>query len=440
MKFGGSSVADAARIRRVCAVVRGRRAERPVVVVSALRGVTDDLLALARASLEGDFRLLAALRRRHRAAASELRVPSGPVEELLRELEDLARGISLVRELTPRTLDYAAGFGERLSSVLIAAAFTKAGLAAEAHDASDCGMLTDERFGDANPLPEAGAALRRSLGRPRRIPVVTGFVGRTRSGERTTLGRNGSDYTAAIIGAALGAREIQIWSDTDGVMTADPRIVPGARPIAALSFAEASELAYYGGKVLHPHTLVPAIRRGIPVRVLNAFRPDHPGTAILAKAPRRAPGIQSIAFKRRQTIVSVSNPRMAEGSGFLERIFAAFGRHRIDVDMVSTSEVTVSASVGDAARLEPALKDLRRGFQVRVERGRAVVCVVGEGIGSTHGVAGPVFGALREARVNVEMISQGASEVNIAFVVKDAAVERAVRALHRVLFEAPVPI
>lgn len=434
MKFGGSSVADGARIRRVCAIVRARRAQRPVVVVSALRGVTDDLLGLARASLTGDFRLLAALRRRHRSLAAELRVPFGPAAELLLELERLARGISLVKELTPRTLDYAAGFGERLSSRLIAAAFSRAGLASQARDASDCGMLTDGRFGEANPLPEASAALRRGLGRPSRIPVVTGFIGRTRSGELTTLGRNGSDYTAAIIGAALGAREIQIWSDTDGVMTADPRIVPDARPIAALSFAEASELAYYGGKVLHPHTLVPAIRRGLPVRVLNTFKPEHPGTAILAKAPARAAGVQSIAFKRRQTIVSVSNPRMAEGSGFLERIFAAFGRHRIDVDMVSTSEVTVSASVADAARLEPALRELRAGFAVRVERGRAVVCVVGDGIGSTPGVAGLVFAALRGAQVNVEMISQGASEINIAFVVKDAQVERAVRALHGALF------
>ena len=434
MKFGGSSVADAARIRRVCSIVRSRRHERPVVVASALRGVTDDLLALARAALGGDLRLLAVLRRRHRAVAAGLRVPFGPAEELLAELERLARGISLVKELTPRTLDYAAGFGERLSVRLIAAAFSRAGLPAEARDASDCGMLTDARFGEANPLPAAAPALRRALGRPRRIPVVTGFIGRAPSGELTTLGRNGSDYTAAILGAALGAREIQIWSDTDGVMTADPRIVADARPIAALSFAEASELAYYGGKVLHPHTLVPAIRRGIPVRVLNTFRPEHPGTAILAKAPRRTAGVQSIAFKRRQTIVSVSNPRMAEGSGFLERIFAAFGRHRIDVDMVSTSEVTVSASVADAARLEPALAELRGGFGVRVERERAVVCVVGEGIGSTHGVAGAVFGALREARVNVEMISQGASEINIAFVVRDRDVEKAVGALHRTLF------
>ncbi len=435
MKFGGSSVADAQRIRGVHAIVAGRRAQRPLVVVSALRGVTDELLALAHGALAGDVGRLEGLRRRHREAASILRVPFGPLEALFAELERLLQGVSLLKELTPRTLDFAAGFGERLSARLIAAHFTKAGLPAEARDASDNGMLTDGRFGEANPLPEAAAALRRALGRSRRLCVVTGFIGRSKGGDLTTLGRNGSDYTAAIIGAALGCREIQIWSDTDGVMTADPRLVPAARPLKALSFAEASELAYYGGKVLHPHTLIPAVKAGVPVRVLNTFKPDHPGTLILAKTPGRASGAQSIAFKKHQTIVSVSSPRMAEGPGFLARIFDAFGRHRVAVDMVSTSEVTVSVSVGDTARLQKAAAELKGEFRVRVERGRAVVCVVGDGIGGTPGVAGVVFGALKDAGVNVEMISQGASEINIAFVVKDAHVERAVRALHRRLFE-----
>ncbi len=436
MKFGGSSVADAERIRRVRSIVAGRRREKPVVVVSALRGVTDELLGAARDALTGEFGRLAPLRRRHLAAARSLGVSSQPLEALFKELEQLLKGVSLLKELTPRTLDFAAGFGERLSARLIAAHFSKAGLPAEARDASDNGMLTDARFGEANPLPEAARALRRALGNSRRLCVVTGFIGRTKAGDPTTLGRNGSDYTAAIVGAALRCREIQIWSDTDGIMTADPRLVPGARPLAALSFAEASELAYYGGKVLHPHTLIPAIKARIPVRVLNTFKPGHPGTLILADADARAEGVQSIAFKRRQTIVSVSSPRMAEGSGFLARIFEAFGRRRVAVDMVSTSEVTVSLSVGDTARLADAVAELRAEFRVRVERGRAVVCVVGDGIGDTPGVAGLVFGALRDAGVNVEMISQGASEINIAFVVKDAAVERAVRSLHRRLFES----
>jgi aspartate kinase len=433
-KFGGSSVADAERIRRVGGIVSSYKSEKPVVVVSALRGVTDELLALAQEALRADFARLRPLKRRHLDLARQLRAPAAPLEALFSELELLCRGVSLLKELTPRTLDYAASFGERLSARIVAGHLTKTGTAAEALDAGDHGMITDDRFGDANPLPEAAKSLRRALSRSTRLPVVTGFIGKSRSGEITTLGRNGSDYTAAILGAALGCREIQIWSDTDGIMTADPRVVPEARPLASLSFAEASELAHYGGKVLHPHTLVPAIAKGIPIRVLNSFEPDHPGTVILARRPERALGVQSIAFKRRQAIVSATSPRMAVGPGFLARIFAAFAAHQVDVDMVSTSEVTVSASVSGTARLDGAVAALRREFQVRLARERSVVCVVGEGIASTPGVAGLVFGALKEARVNVEMISQGASEINIALVVKDRDLERCVRALHARLF------
>ncbi|MEK7859454.1 MAG: aspartate kinase [Elusimicrobiota bacterium] len=434
MKFGGSSLADPERIRAVGRIVRARMKDRPVVVVSAFRGVTDALLQAAQDALRGDLRGLVPLKRRHLESARALKAPASLVEGLFSELEGLLRGVSLLKELTPRTLDRAASFGERLSARLVAAHFIRQGLKARAVDAFDAGLLTDDRFGGANPLPRADRAIRRHLGRARFLPVLTGFIGKTASGDITTLGRNGSDYSATIFGAALGAREVQIWSDTDGVMTADPRLVPDARPIAELSFSEASELAYYGGKVLHPHTLLPAVRKGIPIRVLNTFKPDHPGTAILAERSAAEPGARSISFKKRQRIVSVSSPRMVLGAGFLGRIFGAFGRHDVAVDMVSTSEVTVSASVGAPRGLAAAISELKGEFRVRVEEGRSVICIVGDGIGSTPGVAGTIFEALREAKVNVEMISQGASEINIAFVVRDADCPRAVRALHRSLF------
>ena len=238
-------------------------------------------------------------------------------------------------------MDRLAGCGERLSAD-VAAAFSKAGIAARAVDAADAGLLTDDQFGEAAPLPEADALLRRSLAGSGPLAVVTGFIGRTRGGDLTTLGRNGSDFTATIVGAALGAEEVEIWSDVDGIMTADPRLVPDAKPLEILSFAEACELAYYGGKVLHPHTLVPAMRKGIPVRALNTFRPEHPGTRIVAQAaPAHGVALKSIAFKRRQLILSASSPRMLSGPGFLARIFAVLARHDIDVDMVATSEVSV---------------------------------------------------------------------------------------------------
>ncbi|HEX4047776.1 MAG TPA: aspartate kinase [Elusimicrobiota bacterium] len=441
MKFGGSSVAGAEKIARVAGVVRGRLARKPVLVVSAFRGTTDDLLALARESLTGDVSRLDAIARRHREAAAELGVDAKPLEPLFDELAALARGISLLKELTPRTLDRVASFGERLSARLIAAAFAKAGIPARAVDAFDAGLLTDERFGAAAPLPEAERELKQYFAKVNVLSVVTGFVGRTRAGEITTLGRNGSDYSATIIGAALGAEEIEIWSDTDGIMTADPRLVPAARPLGTLSFAEACELAYYGGKVLHPHTLVPAMAKNIPVRVLNTFKPEHPGTSIVAHPPKAPAGssiLKSIAFKRRQLIVSASSPRMTSGPGFLARIFDAFARHEIDVDMIATSEVSVSATTGSERNVDRAVAELSLEFEMAVERGQAVICAVGDGLQSVPGVAADVFSAVRSAGVNVRMISQGASKNNVAFVVEDADVERAVRALHERFFPAAV--
>jgi aspartate kinase len=373
---------------------------------------------------------------RHVKLAAELGVDDGIVRPLIAELEDLLKGVGLVRELTARTLDYAGSFGERLSAPLIAACFAKSGLPARAWDAGEAGLLVDERFGGANPTAETEARIKAALGSPKEVPVVTGFFGRTKSGEAATLGRNGSDYSATIFGAALGAEEIQIWSDTDGVMTADPRLVPGARPLDALSFEEACELAYYGGKVLHPHTLVPAMRKDIPVRVLNSFKPDHPGTRIVAHLPGRPTGVKSIAFKRHQAIVSVSSPRMASGHGFLARIFDAFARCEVSVNMISTSEVTVSVTADDPRHLDALAKALSPEFEVRVDKDKALVCVVGDGIHETVGIAGQVFTAVREAGVNVLMISQGASRNNIAFCVEHDELERAVRALHAAFFGA----
>jgi len=433
MKFGGSSVAGAEKIRRVREIVASRLKRRPVLVVSAFRGVTDELLGLAREALDGRKPSIAGLKKRHAEAAAELGVDDASLAPLFEDLNDLLKGISLLRELTPRTLDFAASFGERFSARLIAAHFSKEGLPAQAWDAFDAGLLVDERFGGAAPLPEADAEIRAKLGKADKLPVVTGFIGKTRSGEIATLGRNGSDYSATIFGAALGAEEIQIWSDTDGIMTADPRIVPAAKPIAELSFEEACELAYYGGKVLHPHTLVPAIKKDIPVRVLNTFKPEHHGTRIVAKA-EGAPGVASIAFKRHQHLVSVSSPRMAAGSGFLARIFAAFAKHEISVNVIATSEITVSVTADKPEAIERAAAELRGEFEVSTRSGAAVLCVVGDGIHEKVGVAGELFGALRDAGVNVLMISQGASKSNIACVVDDAAVDPAVRALHARFF------
>jgi len=434
MKFGGSSLADAGRIRRVASIIRGRLRERPVVVVSALGGATDELLKAAREALTGGLARFEAVRERHLRTARSLGKDPSVLGGLSEELLKLLQGVSLLRELTPRTLDHVASFGERMSARLVAACLRGAGLPARPFDAFDLGLWTDDRFGSANPLPDASARIRRAFRRVRGLPVVTGFIGRTSTGEVTTLGRNGSDYSATVFGAALGARRVEIWSDTDGVMTADPRVAPDAKPLERISFEEAGELAYYGGRVLHPHTLVPAIEKGIPIRVLNTFRPGRPGTEILRRVRRGRSGVQSIAFRRHQRIVSVSSPRMLLGFGFLARIFEAFARHEIVIHMVSTSEVTVSATTDDPHNLEKAVRELSREFEVTVEKDKAIVCVVGEGIRSTPGIAGEAFSAVREAGANVLMISQGASKINLAFLIEDSEVEKVVRALHKRFF------
>lgn len=434
MKFGGSSVSDAERIRRVAGIVKRHLSRKPVVVVSALRGTTDDLIVLANDALAGKNQIFEKIRTRHLKVCDDLGVDPKLLTDNLNELAVLAKGISLVRELTARTLDYVVGFGERMSTRMIAAAFCTEGVPATAHDAFDVGMLTDDNHGGAHPIPEAFVELKRLIPSTGPVPVITGYIGKSRSGDLTTLGRNGSDYSGSIIGAALDAEEIQIWTDVDGVMTADPTVVATAVPIDTMTFQEASELAYYGGRVLHPSTITPAVEKNIPVRVLNTFRPEHPGTMIVAKDQGRRPGPRAVVHKKDQIIVTVTTPRMLMGHGFLARLFDIFGDHRIVVNMVATSEVSVSITTDSAQRLETAVKELRPLGEVTVEKGQAIVCVVGEGLKGTKGVAAQIFAAVHEADVNVRMISQGSSEVNVAFVVTNEDAHRAVGALHKKFF------
>jgi aspartate kinase len=434
MKFGGSSVNGADRVRQVIQIVRSHADRKPVVVVSAFRGVTDDLLKLAHDAVQGGLAGIERIQERHFDAIDKLDLDRGLIRDNLSELSVLLRGVSLVKELTPRSLDYVASFGERMSSRIVAAAFRKAGVPASQHDAFDVGMITTDDFGEANPLPEAEMELKRHLSKIKEIPIVTGYIGKTPNGDITTLGRNGSDYTATILGAALGAEEIQLWTDVDGVMTADPNLVSNARSLEILSFDEASELAYYGGRSLHPYTLLPAIRRNIPIRVLNTFRPESRGTTIVAHAETGRKGVKSIAYKRRQYIIHVSSARMLQAHGVLNRIFEIFARHEIVINVVSTSEVSVSVTTDSPRNLDKAIQELSGHFEVSVEKEKAIVCVVGEGLKTLPGLAGDVFGAMKDAGVNVDMISQGASKINLAFVINSSDVTAAVQALHARFF------
>ncbi len=450
MKFGGTSVEDAAAIRRTAEIVRGRQAKglRPIVVVSAMARVTDQLLAAAAAAgvadKAGALALSARLRSRHLDTSADLlhgiglTTLLGSIQHDFDALDDLLRGISAVGELTPRTTDLVVSFGERLSSHIVAAAFDANGLHGAHLDARLC-IVTDDQFGKAVPqeasieerlTQHALPLLERNM-----TPVMGGFIGSTASGTVTTLGRGGSDFSAALVGGALHAGAIEIWTDVNGIMTTDPRICPDALRVKTISFEEAAELAYFGAKVLHPATILPAVQKNIPVYVLNSRNAANEGTRISAVAPPCRSPFKSIAVKKKLTIVDIVASRMLMSHGYLKAVFDVFDQHRVAIDMVSTSEVSISVTVDTSERLPAIAEDLSKIADVKYESNKALVCLVGEDIRGHSGIAGKVFTAVEH--INVRMISQGASEINMSFMVEEDDAADTVRSLHRRFFADP---
>jgi len=450
MKFGGTSVEDAGAIACAADIVRDRLSHQPVVVASAMAKVTDSLLAAGRAAGAGArekaAELSRSLRERHYTTAGEL-LGTGVFTQFHSELEaefdsldELLRGIAAVGELSPRTSDMVASFGERISSKMVTAAFLVRGIDATHLDAREL-IVTDAQHTKAVPdFEETNMRVRervQPLLEKGRVPVLGGFIGATPEGVTTTIGRGGSDFSAAIVGAALGAERIDIWTDVDGMMTTDPNLCKDARRIKVISFDEAAELAYFGAKVLHPATLLPAVQKNIPVYILNSRNPGNQGTQIITRAPRCRNVFKAIAAKKRITIVDVVATRMLMAHGFLRSIFEVFDRHRCPVDVVSTSEVSVSLTVDSNEAIPAIAADLGKLADVKYEGRKAIVCLVGENIRGTSGVAAKVFSAI--ADINVRMISQGASEINITFVIDEDDVPRAVQRLHQCFFEQVDP-
>jgi aspartate kinase len=445
MKFGGTSVEDAKAIHRAGEIVKGRAGDHPVVVVSAMARITDQLLSMARAAGAGDrktaLKLSRALRERHYETAGELLGTAlftqfhGELGSDFDALDELIRGIAAVGELTPRTTDQVASFGEVLSSKIVAAAFSAQGLSSSLVDSREC-IVTDANYIRAAPLLEETNENLKAVVQPLldqgRIPVMGGFIGANKAGVTTTIGRGGSDFSAAIVGAGLNAERIEIWTDVDGMLTTDPRICPDARRIKVISFDEAAELAYFGAKVLHPATVLPAIQKNIPVFVLNSRNPGCEGTKITARAPQSRNIFKAIAVKKRITIVDVAAPRRLLLHGFLKSIFEAFDRHEIAVDVVSTSEVSVSVTVETNDAIPGLSADLAKLADVKYEGRKAIVCLVGENLRETPGIAARVFGELED--VKIRMISQGASEINLTFVIEEDDVPNVVQRLHRTFF------
>ncbi|MCZ6778028.1 MAG: aspartate kinase [Acidobacteria bacterium] len=461
MKFGGTSVGDPKRISQVTSIIERHLPQKPIIVVSALAGVTDRLLELAQIAPQGDLRrverCVQALRRRHRAVVKALvkkpailRSALQALDEKFRELSNACYGVLLLRELSHRSLDLISSFGERLSSRTLSAALEERGVPSSYVDARRM-IVTSEDHGAAHvDFKQTDPNVRRTL-RPllkrRRVPVVCGFIGATRAGVTTTLGRSGSDYTAAILGAAMSAAEIQIWKEVDGVCTADPSLIRDARVVRHLSYHEAAEISHFGAKVVHPTTMLPAMRHNISIRIKNTFRPDGPGTVITARAHRSTPLILSSVDD--VSLITVEGTGFIGTPGTILRVLQIVGSKGINIFMISmaSSEYSLSFLVRrtDTDRAVKALEhELRYEREVEgsirdilVESPMAVVAIVGSQMKGRPGISGRVFGALGQEGINVVAIAQGSSEYNISVIVRSSDMKRALQCIHKWLHVEP---
>lgn len=444
MKFGGSSLESGAAIQRVGEIIRGRLARHPVVVVSAMGKTTNALLAMAAEAAKGKraeaFAQLRSIEEFHRRESLSIVTEANRSEletvlsEHFRDLGEIVEGLCSVKELTPRSLDAVASYGERMSSRIVTLALQSQGIPSAHLDARTV-IVTDSRYTMASPIIAATyARTAESINANGEgiVTVMDGFIGASQEGVTTTLGRGGSDFSASLVGAAIDAEAIEIWTDVDGVLTCDPNLVPDTHPVRTISFDEAAELAYFGAKVLHPATVLPAKEKNIPVWILNSHRPEALGTKIVAEAVPCSNILKSVTCKRGITVVNIRSTRMLGAHGFLRRIFEIFDRYETPVDMVSTSEVSVSLTIDNNARLPEICAELEPFTEVSIEEDRAIVCAVGDRIRETPGMAARVLGALK--CINVLMISQGASRLNFGVVIASQDLNKAVSAIHREFF------
>lgn len=448
MKFGGTSVGSAKRIQELAVLVEERKSLQPVVVVSAMSGVTNLLIEASNQACEGNYNTfykcvddithmhLQCLENLFDGYRELLKPQIEMVLSQIKEVRNLLEGVAILKELTPRTSDLINSYGERISSQIVTAALQVKGLKASHVDSRDV-VVTDSQFGSARPIipkvKEKAKELIIPVVEAGNVVVMGGYIGRTTEGITSTLGRGGSDYTAAIIGLTILAKEIQIWTDVDGIMTCDPRLIPHAKVLPKVSFNEASELAFFGAKVLHPSTIKPAVENNIPVKILNSFNPKSPGTLITNETDTTKT-IKAIAFKKKVTIMSISSPKMLLGYGYMAKLFSVLERNKTSVDIVATSEVSVSLSLDNLDNLQLVIDELKEFAEVKIEKDLAIISVVGYNFSSQSGIASSIFSALKD--VNIKMISFGASDINFTLVIDSKSVDKAVKDLHHVLFDS----
>lgn len=437
MKFGGSSVANAERIKHVAGIIKGFADKRPIVVLSAMGDTTDHLLEAADAALTGII-TLEAIEKLHKHTAAELGIPVTEIDTLLGELRTLLTGISMLREVTPRSRDYLVAFGERLSVRLMSAYLNSISVRAEFKDAWDVGFISDSNYTSADLLPETWENIRKIMGPYSKgkkgdgmpMPIVTGFIAKDKKGFITTLGRGGSDLTATILGAALRVEEVQTWKDVDGILTTDPRIVKEARTVPVATYDEVAELAYFGAQVLHPRSMQPCLQTGTPVRVKNSYNIDAPGSIIVTKHETQPTPVRAITTKKSVTLIDIVSTRMLGQYGFLAKVFDSFAAHSISVDVVATSEVSVSLTVDSKkADLAGLRQDLEKYASIDIRKDKAIVTIICD-VRRSSDILAATFEVFSREKINIQMISQGASKVNISMICDSSESDRVVQLLH----------
>lgn len=435
MKFGGSSVKDAVMFKTVASIVSSKLEKKPVVVLSAVKGITDTLIASYNEAFQKKFDSYQKIIETHKKIILDLNLKEDLLKPELDELKEALDVLSKSKEKSAQMLDYISFFGERMSTKILAAYMTTAGTEAEAFISGDIGLITNSNFGDAAILESSFEKIKKEIEKIKVLPVVTGFGGKDENGEYTTFNRGGSDYVASLIGAAIDAEVIEIWTDVNGVMSSDPRIVPNAKTIPELSFDEASELAYFGAKVLHPKTILPAIDKDIPVLVLNTFEPTNKGTKIVKRHKDIKGIIKSISYKKGITIIDVNSTRMIDAHGYMAKIFSVFEKYKKPVDMISTSEVNVSITVDSKENVENIVKELKDIANITFVENKSIIYVVGASIKKKIGTTGKIFDLLAKNNINTDLISQCYEDISIGFVVEEKAAEDVVRLLHKELIE-----
>jgi len=437
MKFGGSSVANAERIKHVASIIQAYAEKKPAVILSAMGDTTDHLLEAADMAVEGKVDI-EKVEKLHFDTAKELEIEVPAIKELLDELKTLLTGISMLHELTRRTRDYLVSFGERMSVRMMAAYLTKLGTDAKFYDAWDVGMVSDSNYMSAELLDEVWENIPKALndyknGVQKEIPIITGFIAKDKKGIITTLGRGGSDLSATMIGAAMGAEEIQTWKDVDGILTTDPRVVKEARPVPEVTYEEAQELAMFGAQVLHPRSMIPCRKTGTPVRVKNSYNIQSAGSVIVEKHSGETPRVTAITCVKNVTLIDIISNRMFGAAGFLAHIFNQFLKWNISIDVIATSEVSVSLTVNTKANLDGLIADLSQASDVTVKTSKSIVTLICDASHSSS-ILSDAFSALNKENINVQMISQGASKVNISMLVDAEQTNKVVQVLHSALF------